>query len=81
VIGMVMRSGLGLVALGLVLGLGAAAAAGRLIRQLLFGVEPITASIYAGVGLSFALVATLACLAPSLRASRIDPLLALRQDA
>jgi ABC-type lipoprotein release transport system permease subunit len=32
------------------------------------------------VGLSFALVATLACLAPSLRASRIDPLLALRTN-
>jgi predicted permease len=80
VIGMVMRSGLGLVAVGLVLGLGGAAAASRLIRQLLFGVEPITASIYALVGLSFALVATLACLAPSLRASRIDPLLALRTN-
>jgi len=77
---MVMRSGLGLVAVGLALGLGGAAAASHLIRQLLFGVEPITASIYALVGLSFALVATLACLAPSLRASRIDPLLALRTN-
>jgi len=80
VIGLVMRSGLGLVSGGLVLGLGGAAAAGRLIRQLLFGVEPLSGSLYVAVALSFALVAALACLGPSLRASRIDPLAACRAE-
>jgi len=73
-----MRSGLGLVTIGLLLGLGGAAAAGRLIRQLLFGVDPLNAAIYAGVAALFALVAVLACLGPSLRASRIDPVIAFR---
>ena len=80
VIRMVMTSGLGLVAVGLVLGLGSAAAAARLIRQLLFGVEPLNVAIYAGVACVFAAVAALACLGPSLRASRIDPLVAFRAD-
>jgi ABC-type antimicrobial peptide transport system permease subunit len=80
VVAMVMRAGLGLVGAGLILGLGGAAAASRLIRQLLFGVEPISATMYASIGIAFAAVAALACLAPSLRASRIDPLRALRQD-
>ena len=80
VIAMVMRSGLALVAVGLALGLGAAAGASRLIRQLLFGVEPLSASVYAAVGLSFALVSALACVLPSLRASRINPLVAFRAD-
>jgi ABC-type antimicrobial peptide transport system permease subunit len=79
VIRLVMRSGLGLVGIGLVLGLGGAAVASRLIRQLLFGIEPLDASIYAVVIALFGVVAVLACLGPSLRASRIDPLAAFRQ--
>jgi predicted permease len=78
VIALVMQSGLRLVAVGLLLGLASAAGAARLIRTLLFQVEPVDAGVYAGVTLLFALVAIIACLVPSLRASRIDPLLALR---
>ncbi len=80
VIGMVMRSGLVLVAIGLGLGLGGAAAASRLIRQLLFGVEALNPAIYLVVTVAFGLVAALACLVPSLRASRIDPLMAFRTE-
>jgi predicted permease len=80
VIALVMRSGLGLVALGLVLGLAAAAGSSRLIRQLLFGIEPISVAVYAAIALLFAVVAALACLGPSLRASRIDPLVAFRAE-
>jgi predicted permease len=79
VVGLVMRNGLGLVAVGLALGLAGAAGASRLIRQLLFGVQPLDVAIYAGIAVVFATVAALACLAPSLRASRIDPLVAVRQ--
>ena len=75
-----MRDGLGLVAVGLVLGLAAAAGTSRLIQQLLFGVQPLDALVYGGVAAAFAVVAALACLGPSLRAARIDPLVAFRAD-
>jgi putative ABC transport system permease protein len=80
VISLVMRSGLRLVALGLVIGLAAAAGVGKMIQSLLFNVGPVDPLIYAGVAVLFAAVAALACLIPSLRASRIDPLIALRAD-
>ena len=80
VVRLVMQGGLQLVALGLVAGLAGAAAAARLIRTLLFNVQPLDPFVYGGVAFLFTLVATLACLLPSLRASRIDPLLALRSD-
>jgi predicted permease len=80
VVGMVMRSGLTLVGVGLVLGVGLAAALSRLIQQLLFGVSGLSLPIYATVAASFAVVAAAACLAPSLRASRIDPVVAFRAD-
>ncbi len=80
VIGLVMRNGLGLVAIGLGLGLAAAAGAARLIETLLFEVRPLDPLVYGGVALVFTVVATLACLVPSARAARIDPLRALRTD-
>ena len=80
VIAMVMRGGLRLVAVGLGIGLAGAAGAARLIRTLLFEVEPLDPLIYIGVAVLFTVVAVLACLAPSVRASRIDPLVALRAD-
>jgi putative ABC transport system permease protein len=75
-----MRDGLRLVTVGLVAGLAAAAGAARLIETLLFGVRPLDPLVYGGVAGVFAVVAALACLLPSLRASRIDPLLALRAE-
>ena len=80
VMSLVLRSGLRVVIIGLLVGIAAAALAARLIRQLLFGVDPLNAGIYAAVAIVFAAVAVLACLAPSLRASRIDPLVALRTE-
>ena len=80
VIRLIMRSGLELVAIGLALGLAAAAGAARVIQTLLFDVRPLEPAIYAAVAITFALVAALACLLPSLRASRIDPIVALRAD-
>ena len=72
-----MRNGLMLVAVSLGLGLAAAAGAARLIQTLLFDVQPLDPLIYGAVTVVFA---SLACLVPSLRASRIDPLLAPRAD-
>jgi len=80
VVRLIMRGGLELVAIGLVLGLAAAAGAGRVIQTLLFDVRPLEPVVYAAVAVTFSLVAALACLLPSLRASRIDPIIALRAE-
>jgi putative ABC transport system permease protein len=80
VIQLILRGGLVLVALGLVLGLATAAGVARLMASLLYDVQPFDPWIYAGVTALFALIATCACLLPSLRASRVDPLIALRQE-
>ncbi len=80
VIALIMRSGLKLVAIGLVVGLALAAGVARLGQTLLFNVQPLDPLVYGGVAVLFAFVAALACLMPSLRASRIDPLIALRSD-
>jgi ABC-type antimicrobial peptide transport system permease subunit len=79
VIRLVMGNGLQLVAIGLAIGLVGAAGAARLIQTLLFDVAPLDPLVYVGVAVVFTLIATLACLVPSMRASRIDPLVALRQ--
>jgi predicted permease len=73
-----LRSGMRLVALGVAVGLGGAAAAARSIQTLLFNVKPLDPVVYGSVAGLFALVAAVACLVPSLRASRVDPLVALR---
>lgn len=80
VIGLILRRGLRLVALGLLLGLGVAVGVGRLMASLLYEVQTLDPLIYGGVAALFTVVATLACLLPALRASRIDPLVALRAE-
>ena len=80
VISLILSQGMRLVALGLVLGLGAAAAGARLLTSLLYEMEPLNPLVFGGVTVLFAIVAALACLLPSLRASRIDPLVALRTE-
>jgi predicted permease len=80
VIRLVMGNGLQLVAIGLAIGLVGAAGAARLIQTLLFNVAPLDPLVYVGVAVVFTLIASLACLVPSMRASRIDPLVALRAE-
>lgn len=80
VISLILGQGMKLVALGLGLGLAVAAAGARLLASLLYEVEPLNPAVFGGVTVLFALVAVFACLLPSLRASRIDPLVALRTD-
>jgi ABC-type lipoprotein release transport system permease subunit len=64
----------------LIIGLVAAAATGRFIRGLLFGVQPIDPITYATVAGSLALVALVASWIPARRAARIDPVIALRHE-
>jgi len=80
VIGMILKQGLRLVVVGVLAGIGLAAGLSQLITSLLYGIEPFSIGIYAAVALLFALVGALACLLPSMRASRIDPIEALRTE-
>lgn len=72
--------GLRLVAVGLLLGLAGAMAASRAIRSLLVDVPAFDAGIYLAAAGLFGAVALVACLVPALRASRVDPIVALRNE-
>jgi len=80
VVRMVLSGGLRLVAIGLIIGLAASTGVARMIRTLLFNVRPIDPVVYGGVALLFTIVATFACLIPSLRAARVDAMIALRGE-
>jgi putative ABC transport system permease protein len=78
VLRMIVGQGMSLVLLGAVLGLAGALALTRLLRALLFGVTPTDPVTFAGVALLLLGTALLACYIPARRATRIDPLTALR---
>ena len=69
-----------LVAIGILIGLGAALALSRYVEAQLFGVEAARLAIYAGAAGALAAVAVLAAFVPAWRASRIDPVIALRYE-
>ena len=77
---LVMGQGLWLAAIGLAIGLAGAAAATRLLGQMLLEVKPGDPITYAGVVALLALVAFAATYIPARRATRLDPLAALRQE-
>ena len=77
---LVFRDGIWLTAAGLALGTIAAAALTRLMRNLLFEVRPLDAASFLAAALVLAGIAMLACYIPARRATRVDPLDALRQE-
>lgn len=81
VLRLIMRNGMTLVATGLAIGLAGAAGVARLIATLLSNVAPLNPLVYVSVAIFFGVVAAAACFLPSLRASKIDPLIALRAKA
>lgn len=80
VIRLVLRESLLLIAFGVVLGLSGAWATGRLLVRLVEGMEPPEFSTYAAMVLILVAAALLASALPARKASRVDPLEALRQE-
>lgn len=80
IFGLIGRGAAALLGLGLVLGLGGAFAASRLLRQSLYEVSPFDPGIFAAVAGLFAAIAILACLVPLRRALRVNPMTALRTE-
>ena len=80
VVRLVTGQSLRLVAIGAVLGLAGAAAGGGVLRNLLLGVRTVDPLAYGGVAIVLAVVAFLACYVPARRATRVDPMIALRSD-
>ena len=80
VVWMMLRRGIQIVAVGLLIGLVGAAASARLLRTMLFQVRPNDPVVYLAVAVLLGLVALVASYVPARRASKIDPLVALRQE-
>ena len=76
----VLGQGLALAGLGIVLGLGGALALQRVMSGMLYGVEPTDPLTLAGVSLLMAAAAVVAALLPARRATRVDPMEALRAE-
>jgi predicted permease len=76
----VLRHGGWLVACGLVIGVAGTLAAGRLLQSLLSGVNPADPAMLAAAASLLAAVALAACLGPARRATRVDPMIALKYE-
>jgi putative ABC transport system permease protein len=77
---MVVRQGMPPVAIGALIGLASAVALTTVMQSLLFGVDPVDPATYVAASATLAIVALAACAIPAMRATRVDPLVALRDE-
>lgn len=80
VLRLVMRDGMLVAFMGIAIGLVAAWLAGFVLSALLYDVQARDLATFVGVALALSLVAITACIAPALRASKSDPIVALGQE-
>ena len=80
VLGLILRRGLALAAVGVALGVVAAAGATRYLQSMLFGIDALDPLTFAFVAVAFALIAAAAAYLPARRATRVDPVVALRVE-
>ncbi|HTS36867.1 MAG TPA: ABC transporter permease [Candidatus Solibacter sp.] len=80
VLGLILKEGVVLAGIGLALGLVGACFVGRAMSGLLYGVGTIDVTAYSAVAVTLFVAAVLACYIPASRASRVDPLIALRYE-
>jgi putative ABC transport system permease protein len=77
---MMVVQGLKLSATGIVFGVGAALILTTVIQSMLIGVEPTDPTTFGAIVVGFLVIAAVACGVPALRAARLDPMVALRDD-
>jgi len=77
---MILRSGLTLVGIGVLCGLAGSFALAQILQNQLFGISTHDPFTFAGIATLLAAVATVACLFPALRATKVDPMTALRME-
>jgi putative ABC transport system permease protein len=80
ILSLVFKQGLRTAGVGMVLGLAASVALSRLLQSLLFGVTPRDISVFGSVTVLLFAVAMAACYIPARRATRVDPMVALRDS-
>jgi putative ABC transport system permease protein len=80
IVWLILSEGLKLILIGLVIGSGAALGISRVLRALLFGIEPTDAATFAGVACLFTIIALLASVIPARRAVGINPITALQNQ-
>jgi len=80
VLTLIMKNGLTLVLTGIVIGVGSAVGLTRFLSTLLFGIEPTDRVTFLVVSAVFFVIAMIAALIPAMRATRVDPLVALRDE-
>lgn len=80
VLGITLAEGLRPALFGLLLGLAASAATVKLIKTMLYGTQPFDPAVFSVVSATLLVVAALACTLPAWRASRLDPMQALRAE-
>jgi predicted permease len=80
VLRMMLLDGLRPALFGLAFGLVISVGVARLIRSMLYGTQPLDPGVFAAVAATLLLVAALACMVPAWRASRLDPMKALRTE-
>jgi predicted permease len=80
VLWLILRQGMRLTTLGLAVGLAGAVALTRVLRNHLYEIDPTDATTMVSVSFLLVLVALLACLIPARRATKVDPMVALRRD-
>jgi predicted permease len=80
IVGMVLRQGMRLAVIGAAIGLALSAAASRVLVVVLFGVSPMDPVIFGGAAALFIAIGLAACYGPARRATRVDPLVALRYE-
>jgi putative ABC transport system permease protein len=80
VLALILRKGLVVALAGITVGLGGAFAGARYMQSMLFGIEPRDPGTFVTVAVAFAVVAMIASYLPARRATKVDPMVALRVE-
>jgi predicted permease len=80
VLRLVIRQGITLTVIGVAIGLAVGGIVSQVLRSLLFGTSPLDPAVFAGAALAFGVVSLAASYLPARRATRVDPMVALRAE-